>query len=406
MNNFSGFNLHVLILLSFAHGITDLSQGAIPVLLPFFKDHFSLSYTQIGLIVLVSNLTACLTQPIFGYLSDKTTAKWLMPVGCFLSALGVGLTGLSPSYAVLLLLIGFSGIGIAAFHPEGSKYTHYASGEKKASGMSIFSVGGNLGYALGSVFVAMLLVQGGLRNTLYLALPGIITAGVLWSRLGRIAAGSKTSAEKVSLTREEKTPFSWQEVRFPLAILLLFIVLRSWIQSGLSTYLPLYYINHLHEKPAYTSYLLSAFLLAGGLGTFLGGPISDRFGSKKLLTGSLLISLPLMIIFPYTSGWLAAVLVVILGGVLVASYSTTVVLGQQMMPNNVGMASGLILGFSFGLGGLGVLFLGNVADHLGILTVFHLLTIFTLLTLGLSLFIREKSPNSSKASLELKAEMD
>jgi len=219
MNNF--FNLPVLLLLSFAHGITDLSQGALPILMPFFQNAYHLTYTQIGLIMLVSNLTACLTQPIFGFISDKTTTKWLMPAGCFISALGVGLSGLSGNFAMLLFLIGFSGIGVAAFHPEASKFTHFSSGDKKASGMSIFSVGGNLGYALGSILIAALLVKGGLSSTVYLAIPGVLIALLLWTKLGKIA--SRASCQVTATSAEEKiNHFSWKKTGYALTILLFF----------------------------------------------------------------------------------------------------------------------------------------------------------------------------------------
>lgn len=388
MNNFNSLNLNVLLLLSFAHGITDLSQGAIPVLLPFFQNAFQLTYTQIGLIVLVSNLTACLSQPVFGYVSDKTTAKWLMPIGCLLSALGVGLTGLSWSFALLLIMVAFSGIGVAAFHPEASKFTHFASGEKKASGMSVFSVGGNLGYAFGSIIITGLLIHWGLSSTIYLAIPGLLVAIILWTRLGRIASNSNSLEENSSLGKKES--FSWQKIAPALSILLFFIVLRSWIQSGLATYIPLYYTNYLHNNPLLGSYLLSAFLLAGGIGTLLGGPISDKFGRRNLMIGSLLLSFVLMVIFPHTTGWVTTVVLVFLGGILASSYSTTVVLGQQMMPENVGIASGIILGFSFGLGGIGVLFLGNIADYFGVPMVFLVLNGFAILTLVLGFFVREE----------------
>lgn len=397
MNYAAHFNWNVLLLLSFAHAITDLSQGAIPVLLPFLKEKFILTYTQVGLIILVSNLTSSLTQPLFGYLSDRSSTKWLMPIGCLLSALGVGLAGIAPSFWSLLLVIGLSGIGVAAFHPEGSKYTHYASGLKKASGMSIFSVGGNLGYASGAILITSLLLVGSLVNTLYLAIPGLLVSLILWSSLARIAAGplEKTAT---NLPGHAATRLQWKDQLPSLGILLAFIIFRSWIQSGLGTYIPLYYINYLHKDPLYASTLLSLFLLAGGIGTFLGGPISDRFGQKTILTGSMLITLPLMFVFPYTSGALALIILIIIGVVLVSSFSTTVVLGQQILPNNIGIASGLVLGFTFGLGGIGVLLLGTVADHWGISSVFKVLTVFNLLALFLTLFISGKL--SAKIALD------
>ena len=94
-----------LLLLSLSHMVTDLSQGALPVLLPALKTSLDLSYTQIGVIVLVQNLTSSIIQPLFGIITDKVSLPWLLPISIFLSGLGLAITGFMPTYTALLLSV-------------------------------------------------------------------------------------------------------------------------------------------------------------------------------------------------------------------------------------------------------------------------------------------------------------
>src|SRR5512133_1782603 len=135
-------------LLSSGHFATDFSNGALPALLPFLKDRFSLSYTAVGGVILASQASSSLVQPLFGLWSDRRGAIWLLPTGVAVAGVGIGVAAAMPSYWLVALLVVVSGLGVAAFHPEGSKYAAYTSGEKRASGMSAFSIGGNIGYAL------------------------------------------------------------------------------------------------------------------------------------------------------------------------------------------------------------------------------------------------------------------
>jgi MFS transporter, FSR family, fosmidomycin resistance protein len=167
-------NLKVLLLLGLAHMVTDVTQGAIPALLPFMKEALGLSYTAAGAVILISNLTSSIIQPIFGYFSDRRPKVWLIPIGVFLAALGLSLLGLAPNYPILLFLVIICGMGVASFHPEGFKTAHFFIGQKKASGMSLFAVGGNLGFALGPVSMTFLVTSFSLSGTLAYLISGLI----------------------------------------------------------------------------------------------------------------------------------------------------------------------------------------------------------------------------------------
>lgn len=369
-----------LVLLSVSHLVTDLTSGALPVMLPFLKTAFDLTYAQVGAIVLAQNLTSSVIQPIFGYIADRRSLPWLIPAGALIGGVGLAVSGLATSYYVLLATVVISGLGVAAFHPQGSKSAHFVSAKsRRGQSMAVFSIGGNGGMACGTLFMtALLTLPGDIVNTPWFCLPAIVTAALLWLNLPAIspampsagAAGGKGAA----------TPLPY----FLLTVLLLFIFIRSCIHAGLTTYIPLYYVNYLGGSPAYASSLLSIFLLAGVAGTFIGGTLSDRLGRKTVIMGSMLISWPLVALFPFTSGLTTIVLVAVTGFVLIATYSPLVVLAQEMMPGYEALAAGLTIGFTVGLGGVGATGLGYVADYFGVPSVFTTIALLPPLTVLLA----------------------
>ncbi len=368
-----------LFLVTLGHLTTDLGQGALPILLPFVRESFGLTYTQIGVVVLVQNFTSSIIQPLFGYITDKIYLPWLLPGSILLASLGISLTGHASSYYWLLAAVVAYGLGSASFHPQASVSINYISkNSSRGKSMGTFSVGGNLGFSLGSVFMVFLLAQigGGMSNTSYFLLPGLFTTVLIMANLKKVTPAAEQLPQKKGAA---SAGIPWRM----LGVLLLFIFFRSTVHTGLQTYIPLYYINYLGENPVYASYLVSLFLLGGALGTFIGASLSDRWGRKMVIVTSMSVSLPLILLVPHVSGAAALAVVFIAGGTLVSSFATTLVLAQEMMPDNVGMASGLTVGFSIGLGGLGATILGMIADSMGlpaVMTVLGLSPVLGLLT--------------------------
>ncbi|HHW06428.1 MAG TPA: MFS transporter [Clostridia bacterium] len=353
----------VLVLLSLGHLAADINQGALPVILPRLFTEYGLSYTLAATIMMVFNFSSSIIQPVFGWYSDRKTALWLLPGGVLLASLGMALMGFAGNLGLILLLVLLSGIGVASYHPEGSKAAHFASGTAKASAMSIFSVGGNLGYGLGAAIMAAFLAVGGVKGTVYLLIPGIIVAGLLWHYLPYIPSAPRGSgAAKGGAPESSGSQVYWK----PLILLCIIVVLRSFIQTGLTTFIPLYLVTYLGASESYGSTLISVFLLSGAVGTVLGGPLADRMGKTKLIAWSMGLMPPLILLFLFAPPWLSVIALSLTGGVLISTFSSTIVLGQSFMPNAVGIASGLMLGFAIGTGGLGAVLLGLVADHLGI----------------------------------------
>src|ERR687884_324453 len=166
-------------LLSSGHLATDFAGGALPALLPFLKDRFSLSYTAVGAVILASQASSSLIQPLFGLWSDRRGAMWLLPAGVALAGAGIALAADAPSYGLVVVFVLASGIGIAAYHPEGSKFAAYVSGRRRASGMSLFAIGGNMGYGLGPVVTTAIVGAVGLRGGWLVAVPTFVVAAAL-----------------------------------------------------------------------------------------------------------------------------------------------------------------------------------------------------------------------------------
>jgi FSR family fosmidomycin resistance protein-like MFS transporter len=377
-------NKKALAILSVGHLITDVNQGALPALLPFFRDAMNLSYTAAGVIYLFGNLTSSVIQPAFGYLSDRRPAGWLLPLAPMIAGLGYALSGIAPSYPLLLLCIIIGGIGIASYHPEGFKAAHFFTGEKRATGMSIFSVGGNFGIALGPLWALTLVSSFGLRGTLGMIVPGIILGGMLFSSSTWLISPMRTA---LSDTRREKRPYE-REGLISLAFLIGVVIIRTWIQAGLVSYIPFYYIDHLKGSPLYAGKLISTFLLAGAVGTVVGAPVADFCGHKRFLTVTTLLMFPMLILFYNSSGLLAFVILGVAGMLLISTVSVTMVMAQSLLPHHLGMASGLMAGFAIGTGGIGVTLLGAIADHWGVPLALKSISVLPLIGVGLCLLVR------------------
>jgi MFS transporter, FSR family, fosmidomycin resistance protein len=340
-------------LLSSGHLVTDFANGALPALLPFLKDRFSLSYTAVGAVILASQASSSLIQPLFGLWSDRRGAMWLLPAGVALAGIGIALAADAPSYRLVLLLVLVSGVGVAAFHPEGSKFAGFVSGRRRASGMAWFSIGGNLGYALGPIATTALVAAFDLRGGLVLAAPCLLVAVALVV-LAPYLRGFVPPADAARVRAGEDDSVA-------MKLLLGVIALRSVAWFGLITFVPLWEVSLGHSK-SHGNHLLALMLFAGGVGTLLLGPLADRFGRRPVLLASVVATGPLVLVFVLVGGIPGAFALALIGACVVGTFGVTMVMGQEYMPRHVGTASGLVIGLSVGLGGVAALALGRLAD--------------------------------------------
>ena len=378
-------NKKALGILSASHMVTDINQGALPVLLPIFKEALSLSYTTSGIILLSANLTSSIVQPAFGYLSDRRSIRWFLPLSPFIACLGMSVTGFVSSLPLLILSVILTGIGVASFHPEGFKTAHFFTGEKKVTGMSIFAVGGNLGIAIGPIFALTLVTSLGLKGTLAMIIPGILI-GIVLSLSMPMLTQPLESALKERKT-ETKRPLSKDQKRSFL-LLISVATMRASTQLGLATYIPFYYIDYLKGNPLYAGKLVSTFLMAGALGTLVGAPLADRWGHKKFLLISSILPFPFLLLFYSSRGPMAFILIGIAGMILISSFAPSTVMAQALLPQNLGMASGMMVGFTISAGGIGVTLLGTIADTWGVHMAMKTIFAMPLIVFGLALLVK------------------
>jgi len=375
-------NARLLGLLAVGHLVVDTIQGSLPAFLPFLKTAFNLSYTAAGTIMLMATVTSSLIQPLFGYFSDQLARRWILPVSVLLAGLGLALTGLAPSYPVILALVLLTGLGVAAYHPEGYRTASSVAGDRKATGLSWFSLGGNIGIALGPPVITLLVTGFGIRGSLGMLGPALLVSLLLAGALPVLSAPAPARAAPTA-------PEPSREMPAAMALLILVVTFRSWTQLGFTTFVPFYYVDHLGADPRIVGPLLFVFLGAGALGTIIAGPLADRFGARPFMVWACLLAVPLAIGFVLAHGALAFVMLGAVGFTLISTFSVSVVLGQAYMPRNLGMASGMIVGFAIGAGGLGVTLLGWVADHWGLPITLWITAVLPLLGFVAALFLPE-----------------
>lgn len=374
-------NARILALLAIGHLVVDSNQGALPAILPALKAAHGLSYVAAGTIVLLANITSSIIQPVFGYLSDRTAQRWLLPPAVVLAGLGLALTGLAPSYPAILALVVVTGLGVAAYHPEGYRTATSVAGDWKATGVSWFSVGGNIGIAVGPPLITMLVAGFGLSGSLGMLVPSLL-AGALLVRAQPALSPAATARTGAVATSATTMPAA-------MALLIFIVMVRSWTQLGFTTFVPFYYVDFLRADPRLVGPLLFAFLGAGAVGTLVGGPLADRIGVRRFMVWALVAATPLGVAFLFTGGWVHFLVLGALGFVLVSTFTTSVVLAQEYMPKHLGMASGLIVGLAVGAGGAGASVLGWVADRWGLTTALWSAALMPTAGFAASLFLPE-----------------
>lgn len=350
-------------LLVFAHAATDINQGAIPVLLPFFIAHHHIGYAAAATIVFAVNMASTVAQPVFGYVSDRQSRPWLIPVAMLCAGLGVSVTGWVPTFWLGVVVVGMSGLGMAAFHPEGARLIHSLAGDRKATAMGLFAIGGQMGFAIGPLIATAAMLLWGLKGSISLFLPTAIVAGLVHYSLSRLSGAPVRRDEGQGSSAGAAAQAAW----VPFAFLSVVLLSRSVIFYGLNTFLPLFWIDVLNQTKAAAGTALTVLMASSMGGNLLGGRMADRFGYRIVaLVGfvSLMVLLPLLARVDNPTQ--AFLMLIPVGLALSLPTSPLVVLGQGYLPNRVGLASGVTLGLAFSFGGIVMPALGWVADHHGL----------------------------------------
>ncbi|MGN4446163.1 MFS transporter [Bacillus cereus group sp. MYBK79-1] len=354
----------ILFAISFGHFLNDSMQAVVPALFPILEKTMNLSYMQVGWIAFALNMTSSIMQPVFGMYSDKKPSPFLLPLGMFSSMLGMIGLAFALNFIIVIISVLFIGLGSAVFHPEGARVAYMAAGAKRGLAQAIYQVGGNTGNSLAPIFTALIFVPlgqiGSLGFTAFAAVGIVLLIFVSnWYR-NELATGAVRRKKRAALEAENAIVST--HIKFVILLLVFLTFVRSWYGAGIGNFYQFYLIEHYGLSIKNAQYFVFAFMIAGVLGTFFGGPLADRFGKKTIIVFSMIGSAPLALLLPHVSLVWVVPLFLCIGFISSSSFSVIVVYAQELVPGKVGMVSGLIVGLAFGLGALGSVVLGKLAD--------------------------------------------
>lgn len=358
----------VMIAIGVAHLINDTMQSVVPAMFPLLERDLGLTFTQLGIITFVLNIFASILQPVVGFVSDKKPMPYALPIGMMSSFVGILLIVLSEQYWMILVSVLFLGFGSAIFHPEGSRVSFMAAGNKRGFAQSIYQVGGNSGQALAPLISAFILdVYGQHGAAIVLLLTSIGIAILL-----KISRWYKSQLEAEKLSKNKRTlisslpPLTKKQVGIALTLLLIIIFARSFYTTNMTSFYVFYLMDHYGLSLKIGQVFIFMFMAFGVVGTFFGGSLSDRIGRKNVIVLSVVGPLPLCLLLPYMPIWLVPVLLIAIGALIMISFSVTVVYAQELVPSKIGTMAGLTTGFAFGMGAIGAVVIGMLLDSIGI----------------------------------------
>lgn len=373
-------------LMMVAHLCDDLNQGALVAVIPFLVLHNGYSYAEVTALLLASNAASAIIQPLFGWLGDKKPRPWLMALGIFLAGIGMAGVGVLPSYPLIMASAMLSGIGVAMFHPEGGRLGNLTAGEQKGKGMSIFAVGGKLGFTFGPLVATAAITLWGLPGTLVFIIPSTLCTAVLLSQ-NKALLGFSNPDKGSSADNLYKD--NWVGFGFVMGA----ISCRSIMYYAFLSFIPLFLVYNLGQEEAFASSVISLFALVCAVGTIASGWAGQALGAKKLLIVSYACVAFEVIIFAFNGSLIIAlVLIALLALTCDISYPSAVAMGQSFVPHHLGMASGLSFGVMVCIGGLMTPVFGLIGDYFGLQVVMLCVTAIAILGIAITFFIPKNRP--------------
>lgn len=374
----------VLCALSLCHLLNDTIQSLLPAIYPVLQKNYALTYTEIGILHFAFQVTASLLQPAIGLYTDKRPLFRLSSIGMGASLFGLILLAYAADYWLLVVAAMCVGLGSAVFHPDASRIARTASGGRYGFSQSLFQVGGNTGTALGPVLAAFVVIELGQPSIVWFGLLAVMAMIVLW-RVGTWARDRHMAARRSGTSGALAEPVTRRAIAL-LAILGALLFSKFIYMTCLSSFYTFYLIETFGVSVRTSQLFLFVFLAAMAVGTFLGGPIGDRYGRRLVIIVSILGVLPFTLALPFVGLTTAAVLTALIGVINGSAFSAILVYGQSLMPGRVGMVSGMFFGFAFGIAGIGAAALGILADYTSIRFVFIVCAFLPLIgSLGLFL---------------------
>jgi len=364
--------LPVLLALSAAHLLNDLLQSTVTATYPLLKADLDLSFAQIGSITLVYQIAASIFQPVVGMLFDRRPFRGTLVLASLLTCLGIAGLALSDSIAMVFASVFVVGTGSSILHPEASRITSLASGGKRGLAQSIFQVGGNFGGSVGPLLIALVVAPHGRRYLLWFLLFSVLAFGITSyiSRWFRNFLASHGNNSRVLVWRQR--PFGLRKTVAVIAVISVLIISKYLYLESLRSYYTFYLIDKFGISISASQVCLFVFLFATAAGTLVGGPVGDRIGRKWVILISILGTAPFSLALPH-AGFAATMVLSFCAGFMISSAFPAILLyAQELLPNRLGLVSGLFFGFAFGMGGISSALLGRMIDSVGLETVYRL----------------------------------
>ena len=367
-------------LLALGHLCSDINQGALAAVLPFLIAARHYDYATAASLVMAANVIGSVVQPLFGQLADKKNQPWIIALGLILAGGGMALTGVIENFSGVCIAAMISGTGIAMFHPQAMRLINRASTDSdRGRSIGIFSFGGNLGFTLGPILTTLAVTTFGLAGTLIFLVPEIFICVLFKKYYGELYALNEPRAKKSG--GKSAGVDQWRA----FARLTTVIIGRSIIFHGLNTFLALYWIHELGQSETIGNGALSVYYAISSVCVLIGGKLADTFGYRTMIRLSFFALLVTIILLPMTENvFVAAILLLPLGAAVSFTYSPMVALGQEYLPNRVGLASGVTLGLAISMGGIFAPILGTIADNFGLLTTIYVIAAISLVPLAMS----------------------
>lgn len=371
----------ILFAISFSHLLNDTLQSLIPAIYPIVKSSFSLSFSQIGLITLTFQLAASLLQPFVGIYTDRKPQPYSLAIGMGFTLLGLVILSRAPSFEMLIISVGFVGVGSSIFHPEASRMAHMASGGRRGFAQSVFQVGGNAGSSIGPLLAALIIVPYGQSNIIWFSVLALLAIFILINVGSWYKRKIRIKARRPAISSIHVQTLPRPKVIISVLILLVLIFSKYFYLASMSSYYTFYMIHKFDVSVQSSQVYLFIFLFSVAAGTLIGGPLGDRFGRKYVIWGSILGVAPFTLLLPHANMFWTAVLTIPIGLILASAFSAILVYAQELIPGKVGMIAGLFFGFAFGMGGIGSAVLGELADRTSIEYVFQVCSFLPLIGL-------------------------
>ena len=376
-----------VILLAMGHFFNDFYCNFLPILLPILIPKLGLSLTLSGALVMVMSLSANVLQPVFGYFMDKYNFNKIMPLIIPFGAVFICLTNWASNFIVLAVLIGLSGLAVSTFHPMGAGLVSKVAPDGKISTcISIFVAGGSFGFALAPILLVYFMQMYSLDYLPILIIPAIILGILMYS-------SGLSKARFVNEQVAKNMHFNLAQIlqNKPLMLLNISMGLRAWLFTALVTFLPLWAIEKGCDNTL-SGWILTIYLCGSVIGGLIGGALNDKIGYKKVILWALIFTLiPTMyFLFAQQIDILMYIALFVGGGLVMAANPGAIVWGQDLLPDNPGMASGMMLGLSFGLGGFGTMLTGSLAESYGLTMALALTAILLVISIVLVYLTPEK----------------